>query len=66
MTDPVARAAANNSFAAALTKLLSDPQYKPIISNLAQISNLLVRIDSEVPGAANALLAAILEGIPAS
>jgi hypothetical protein len=66
MSDDGGRAAANNVFAAALIKLMNDPQYKPVISNLAQISNLLVRIDSEVPGAANALLTAILDGIPGS
>jgi hypothetical protein len=57
------RVAAINSFAAAILKLMNDEQYKPVIGNLAQISNILQRIDSQVPGATDALLSSILAEI---
>jgi hypothetical protein len=58
------RAAAINSFAAAILKLMNDPHYEHVISSLAQISNILLRIDSQVPGATDALLTSILADIP--
>ena len=53
---------ASNCFAAAITKILSDPKYKQIEPYLAQLSNLLIKIDSEVPGSAESLLNAIACG----
>ncbi|EAY15818.1 hypothetical protein TVAG_159910 [Trichomonas vaginalis G3] len=51
---------ANNIFAEAISKLMAEDTNKSCIGNLAQISQLLVKIDSQVPGAAEALLSAIL------
>lgn len=53
---------ASNCFAATISKMLSDPKYKQIESYLAQLSNLLIKIDSEVPGSAESLLNAIARG----
>ncbi|KAK8890537.1 hypothetical protein M9Y10_035314 [Tritrichomonas musculus] len=53
---------ASNCFAAAISKMLSDPKYKQIESQLAQLSNLLIKIDSQVPGSAESLLNAIASG----
>jgi hypothetical protein len=51
---------ANNTFAAALSAIMHDPKYASCLTHLTQISQLIVRIDSEVPGATTALLNAIL------
>lgn len=59
MSEPQ-KQSANNIFAEAITKLMGDAANKQCIGNLAQISQLLVKIDSQVPGAADALLNAIL------
>ena len=53
---------ASNCFAAAISKMLKDPKYKPIESHLAQLSSLLINVDSKVPGAAESLLTAIING----
>ena len=54
------RPTANNIFAEAIRKLMEDSENNSCIGNLAQISQLLVKIDSQVPGAAEALLSVIL------
>ena len=51
---------ANNCFAGALKRLMNDKRYESSVPVLAQISQILVKIDSEVPGATDALLHAIL------
>ena len=51
---------ATNCFARAIANIMKDEKYKATISYLAQISQLIVKVDSQVPGAADALLAAIL------
>ena len=51
---------ANNIFADAIGKMIKDTNNKNLIENLAKISQLLARIDSQVPGAADALLNSIL------
>jgi hypothetical protein len=51
---------ANNAFAAALSAIMHDPKYSSCVTLVTQISQLLIRIDSEVPGATDALLRAIL------
>ena len=53
---------ASNCFAAVIGKMLADPKYKPIESYLAQISNLLIKIDSQIPGSAESLLNSIVNG----
>ena len=57
---PSANQKATNCFAGAIAKLMKDEKYKATISYLAQISQLIVKVDSQVPGAADALLTAIL------
>ena len=51
---------ANNCFAAAIKRLMNDKRYESSVPVLAQISQILVKIDSEVPGATDTLLNAIL------
>ena len=51
---------ATNCFAGAIAKLMNDEKYKNVIGYLAQISQLIVKIDSQVPGAAEYLLSAII------
>ncbi|OHT05318.1 hypothetical protein TRFO_26939 [Tritrichomonas foetus] len=53
---------ASNCFAAVISLMLNNPKYKPIESHLAQLSNLLIKIDSEIPGSAESLLNAIVNG----
>ena len=61
MSDPQPQhPTANNCFAAAIKRLMNDKKYENSVAVLAQISQLLVKIDSEVPGATDALLNAIL------
>jgi hypothetical protein len=43
---------------------MKDPKYKPVISQLAEISHLILQIDSQVPGAAASLLSSILAAAP--
>lgn len=47
---------ATNCFAGAIQQLQQDQKYSKIIGSLASISQLLLKIDSQVPGAAEALL----------
>ena len=51
---------ANNIIAEAISQMLKDPKNKGLIENLAKISQLFSRIDSQVPGAADALLNSII------
>ena len=54
------RQTATNIFAVAIEKALTDPKNKDSISDLAMISQLLIKIDQKVPGSADMLLQAIL------
>lgn len=51
---------ANNCFAGAIQRLMNDKSYDDIIGTLAQISQILQKIDSQEPGATDALLTAII------
>ena len=50
---------ATNIFAGAIQELQQDRKYSKIIGSLASLSQLLLKIDSQVPGAAEALLTEI-------
>ena len=57
---PTTPQTASNCFAGAIKSLMDNPEYKASVPYLAQISHLLVKIDSQVPGAADFLLKSIV------
>ena len=57
---PPAHPTANNCFAGAIRKLMNDPKYESSVSMMAQMSQLLVKMDSQVPGAMDCLMNEIL------
>jgi hypothetical protein len=54
---------ANDCFGGALLKLLRDPKYQSLLKDLTYCSHLLTVIDSAIPGASDALLAAIMTAV---